>query len=458
MLDKLLAFYRDSILRARPLRLLVTAACLHLLIAVAIYTAGRLSILPEPFANGSERFAFDTLIYQQGAEALTEVLSNDGIGAWLRTPSVPHVRLYSLSYFLFKPLFGYSTLALEPLNLLYYLASLLLVYRIGKEAFERDTGVTAATLIALWPSFLLHTTQVLKDPLFIVCMLALVCVWVIWLKAIGSWKGALLTVLPGVTAVAILAWMKSNMWESVLVLTFIGCGLLLVRQAHARRIFIRNLLSAALLVTFTLVVPIRSTLVHQRDQQAVMVAEQEGQSSYVWVSLGSRIAQRRRAFSRYRQGQGSMIDGDVFFNSTSDIVRFLPRATLTGLFAPFPQMWFASAATTGRAARLLSGAETFLFYFAALAAGFCAYAERRNFAMWLLLLVALINIVALGLVVPNIGTLFRLRYVFWMLIIILGARGSVVLARRFCAGRAAKNMALAPQTHSPYPVESSPGG
>lgn len=41
--------------------------------------------------------------------------------------------------------------------------------------------------------------------------------------------------------------------------------------------------------------------------------------------------------------------------------------------------------------------------------------------MWLLFLVATIGTVALGLVVMNAGALFRLRYVFWILFIIMAA-------------------------------------
>ena len=427
-------------MRVRPQHLLLAAACLHLLTTLVIYTAGRLSILPEPFvADGTGEFAFDSFRYQQEAKALVGVLTNDGVAAWLRVPVQLHVYLYSLSFAIFSPLFGYSVLAVEPLNILFYLASLILVYQIGKEAFGKVTGLIAAIVIGLWPSFLLHTTQLLKDPLFIVCMLALMFVCTLWLTRICSWKSVLWTVLVSTAAIAVLARMKSNMWESVAVLVVVGIMLLLVRQALARRVFIQNMLSAALIFTFTLVMPVKATMVHTRDERAVRFTEEIEHTSSVWTSLRARIAERRRVFIRDGRAPDSTIDGTVVFNNTGDIVRYLPRATLIGLFAPFPKMWFASASVMGGAARVLAGAETLVFYLVALAAGLCAYVERRNIASWLLLLVALINMVALGLVVTNIGTLFRLRYVFWMLIIIMGARGAVILAHRFKNGGATVN-------------------
>ena len=431
MVLKPLAVARKRISRAKPSYLLIGAACLHVLTALGVYAAARLSILPGPFiAGGLGQFSFDSSRYLQEAKTLVEILISDGIVAWLGYPLEFHVHLYSLSLAILSPLFGYSVLAIEPLNLFFYLASLIFIYLIGKEALGRGAGLIAAMIIALWPSFLLHTTQFLKDPLFIVCMLALVFVCMTWLTRIGSWKSALLKVLLGVASIATLARMKGNMWESVGVIVMVGFLLLIARQARARRILAPNMLSAALMITFALLMPVRTTNVHKRDILATQATEQVGHTSFVWTLLGARIAERRRVFNRFGGSQASTIDGAVFFNDTEDILHYLPRATLIGLFAPFPHTWLAPAATTGRVARFLSGAETFLFYLVALAAGVCLYVDRRNFSTWFLFLVALVNMVALGLIVTNLGTLFRLRYVFWMLIIILGARGLVILACR----------------------------
>jgi len=62
-------------------------------------------------------------------------------------------------------------------------------------------------------------------------------------------------------------------------------------------------------------------------------------------------------------------------------------------------------------------------YLLYVAAGFCVWQERRNLKMWLLFLVASIGMVALGLVVVNAGALYRIRYVFWMMLIVLAAQG-----------------------------------
>lgn len=428
MAGKQISFVRRPFLRFSLFHLLIAAACLHVLTTLTIYTAARLSILPHPFVvDGLGQFTFDSSRYQQEAETLVGVLNNDGVAAWLHFPFQSHVHLYSLCFAIFSPVVGYSVLAVEPLNLFYYLASLILIYQIGKEAFGQMTGLAAAIVIALWPSFLLHTTQFLKDPLFIVCMLSLVFVCILWLTRICSWKNALLTAALGAASVAVVGQIKANMWESIVVIIVICLILLLLRQARAGRIYPQNMLSVALIVIFALVIPVRTTDVHERDQKAIQESQQLGQTSFAWTALGARVAERRRVFNVFGGSRESTIDGALVFNNTGDIVRYLPRATLIGLFAPFPPMWLAPAPIAGRAARFVTGAETFLFYLLALAAVICAYVERRNFSTWFLLLVALVNIVALGLIVTNIGSLFRLRYVFWMLIIIMGARGAIIL-------------------------------
>jgi hypothetical protein len=43
--------------------------------------------------------------------------------------------------------------------------------------------------------------------------------------------------------------------------------------------------------------------------------------------------------------------------------------------------------------------------------------------MWLVFLVATIGMLALGFVVVNAGALFRIRYVFWMMMIVLASKG-----------------------------------
>ena len=141
----------------------------------------------------------------------------------------------------------------------------------------------------------------------------------------------------------------------------------------------------------------------------------------------------RRAGFRSYTSQASNIDADVQFTSMGDVMRYMPRAFVIGFFAPFPKMWM-EVGSFGRAARLLSGLETLVMYFLYFAAGLCVWRERRNLKMWLVFLVATIGMLALGFVVVNAGALFRIRYVFWMMMIVLAARGLLDRMNRMFSG------------------------
>ncbi len=107
--------------------------------------------------------------------------------------------------------------------------------------------------------------------------------------------------------------------------------------------------------------------------------------------------------------------------TASDVLRFIPRAAVIGFFAPFPRMWFEHG-SYGSAGRLLSGAETLVMYFLYFGVAACLWRNRRRLETWLLFLVATLGTVALGLVVANAGALYRLRYVFWIMFIIMAAQ------------------------------------
>ena len=84
----------------------------------------------------------------------------------------------------------------------------------------------------------------------------------------------------------------------------------------------------------------------------------------------------------------------------------------------------------GAAGRLLSGVETLVMYLLYVAVGICLWRERRRIAMWLIFLTATAGLIGLGLVVVNAGALYRLRYVFWIMLIIIAAQGIYLTTRR----------------------------
>jgi hypothetical protein len=408
-------------------RYLLLAAAIHVALALMIFLAGHFRVFPNTFdQNGiAITFAIDGATYQRVATDLVEEWRSNGFTAWLNAKAPLHSRLHSLAFAAFGKLLGHNILAAEPLNLFYYLAILICVYFIGREVFNSQTGFIAASIVALWPSFLFYSTQLIRDPLSIACFLALLLVLVLVLSREFTWIKGIAIGAAG-ALLATLFWLsRGNMWNSVLVAIAITVGLLVIQMLREKRFMSGNALVMLFVIAAALFVPTRiesTTLPGVRPPLtplAIPTASQPSPRDGVLATAVKQISTRRAGFRLYT-ARASDIDPDVQFSSTGEIVRFIPRALVIGFFAPFPRMWI-EAGSFGFATRILSGIETLVMYFLYVLVGLNVWRERRNLKMWLLLLVATIGMLALGLVVVNAGALFRLRYAFWILMIILAA-------------------------------------
>jgi 4-amino-4-deoxy-L-arabinose transferase-like glycosyltransferase len=408
-------------------RYVLIAAVLHIILAITIFLTGHFQVVPATFdQNGiGLTFAIDSTTYQRVAGDLAEELQSNGFNTWLNAKAPLHSRLYSLSFATFGRLVGHNVLAAEPLNLFYYLSILVCVYFLGREVFNAQTGFIAATIVALWPSFLFSSTQLMRDPLAIACLLALIIVLVLVLSREFAWSKGIVLGIAG-ALLATLFWLaRGNMWNMVLVAIAITLVLLVSRMVREKIFMGGNGIVMLLIIVAALFVPPRlesTTLAGTRPPLtplAIPTASQPATRQSAWAAALKQISTRRAGF-RFYNSRASDIDPEVQFSSTGEIVRFIPRAFVIGFFAPFPRMW-VQAGNFGLAVRVVSGLETLAMYFLYVAAAFCVWRERRNRKMWLLFLVATIGMLALGLVVVNAGALFRLRYACWILMIVIAA-------------------------------------
>lgn len=430
--------------------MLCAAAILHLVLSASIYALGHYALFPGTFdAHGvAVAFASDGVRYRADAAALSEALWRGEIRYWAGADHPFHIKLYSVCFALFGTWLGYNVAGAAPLNALWYLASLILVFRLGREVFDRRAGLLAAGTVALWPSFLLHTTQFLKDPLFVVGMLALILVIVRWLTRTYSWMGALATGATGALIVLVLWLARSDMGELLVATVLHGAAMLVARTLSGENRGATNLLGMALLLVVTVSVPLaiphalelgrspssvkassakREALHRVTGEEPTGATPREAPRATLWSRATAHVGAVRRRFIEMYPDSGSNIDGEVQLNGTADLLRHLPRAVAVGFFAPFPNMWLATGKQVGFAGRLLSGLESLLMYGVEGLALFGVWRARRRLTAWLLLSVASTGMIALGLVVINIGTLYRLRYVFLMLLIILAANGAARL-------------------------------
>jgi hypothetical protein len=445
----------DSLLQRLPtqnrfVKLLLVASIFHVVITCLIYFSGRFALFANLFNTNGIMVHSDSAAYLTACIRLKELLYQNGLAAWFGADFQAHIKLYSLSYAVFGWIFGDNILSFAPLNLFYYLAVISLIFKLGEEIFDRKTAWIAACAVACWPSFLLHTTQLFRDPAFIAATLFLVLLISKWLTRIYNWREAGMSLISGILASLALWQIRNSMWELMLGIVLLGVTILFLRQLVERRFLLLNTLSAVFLLVCICLIPhdferktinveqVEKGILKQRnDSQAdgktsedmaqSDKAANENTTANGFKSFAKATALRISAMRNYAAISygyaASSIDADVQFLTFGDVIRYVPRAVVIGFFAPFPNTWFAGNGSMGFAAKLLSGVETFLMWILEAFAVYGLWYRRRQISAWLLFLIAAMGVTVLSIVVVNLGALYRMRYVFWMLLVILGAKG-----------------------------------
>ena len=115
---------------------------------------------------------------------------------------------------------------------------------------------------------------------------------------------------------------------------------------------------------------------------------------------------------------GSMIDTDVRPDNVLAVAAYAPRALQIALFAPFPGQWLEKISL----ARLVALGEMVLWYL--LAPGVViALLRARSTGMVMVICFAALFLYIYGFTIANLGTLYRIRYPYLFLFMLIGAIG-----------------------------------
>lgn len=128
---------------------------------------------------------------------------------------------------------------------------------------------------------------------------------------------------------------------------------------------------------------------------------------------------RRGAISN---GGNTLIDASVKFNSAKDFLLYLPRALQVGLLSPLPEFWRGKGSSPAMTlARKVVGVVTACFYICLVGLLAGLFFFRRSLGFWIVLVFCLFGILVYAFTYPNVGTLMRYRYGFYMPLISFGA-------------------------------------
>jgi putative peptidoglycan lipid II flippase len=412
--------------------------------------------------GGSGLLLHDATFYHESAIFLANKIHTYGWSAWSawseQTNTTGNVAVLSALYAAFSP----DPALIIPVNAFFHAAGALMVLLIGREIFPgrvgNIAGLVAATLFAVFPSSLSWYSQPLKDSYVIAGMLLILYTWLRALSRPLSAKKMLILLAWLAVGVALVAFVKPYYLRLLLVVAVLATGAIVLPVLRKERRQRYQILTFFLMATAIIGFSFASVTHTKRaadtvyadwkdaappsikgremdgDEMAADLAhgtsgakggiEWEWQDSpWLAKSLEKYLeipARTRAAMIRFNQkvGADSMIDANVAPKSTREVILYLPRALQIALFAPFPDSWAQKRSVP----RLIAIAETLLWYLIAPGLLFALY-YRRSLALMVTLLFALCFLTVFSFVTPNVGSLYRYRYAYEFLLIVVGVGG-----------------------------------
>ena len=164
-------------------------------------------------------------------------------------------------------------------------------------------------------------------------------------------------------------------------------------------------------------------------KKSQIVLEQTSKSIFEWARtpyLPDFIENKLYGVWCYRKGAvgaggNTVIDPYISLNSAGAFIRYFPRAMQVGFLSPFPSEWFRTGSTPAtNIGKKIMGGIMILFYICLAFFIWSLWEYRKSLEFWIITLHSTFGIIVFTYVYANVGTLSRLRYGFYMVIIGIG--------------------------------------
>ncbi len=382
--------------------------------------------------GGSGLLNTDSLYFHKIAIDVARGIAEVGWDSWSPWPTKSasgNAAVLGALYYWFGP----EPALVVPLNaVLHATAALLLVYLARAWVPGRAGligGISAATLFILFPSGLNWYAQPHKDGYAILGFLLYL------LGLVTMLRGAILrSLVLAAAGLALTAFVRPN---NLVLLAVAALPLpLLCAGAGGRRRVIAAvsmiaLTVAAVYLSGTRVAAGETLNLRQYEKIAAPGLETPAVArQWKWQPLEGPLRPLDRQLEKATNvrvnfivfgsavGAASMLDPERIPGSAGEVLAYFPRALQLALFAPFPNQWLTQLSPT----RLVGNLETAIWYLMlpGLLFGLLRFSGRQSI---LLLWVALTLLTVESYLIPNLGTLHRIRFPFLFVLITMGAAG-----------------------------------
>lgn len=393
--------------------------------------------------GGSGLLGADSIFFHNAAVKLAESIRVHGWGQWTATPGqglTGNVSVLALFYVFF----GYDPTVVIPLNTAVHATSGLFVFLIARTLWPGRvgiySGIIGACLFIGFPSALNWYAQVHKDGFAILGMLMMFYSWLQLTRDSSRLRKGLWIFFGNLSGLSLIIFVRPYnlmvLMVSAIILSFVSFLYYMVTKRMRKSVYLMLVLAAFVVAvgTVNLFVPEYWAI----EKKAMLLAHARGEGihwewkrSRVVPEVIDRVIEKSAAvrviniyYSRAVKAK-SLIDEDVMPDSVWTSLAYVPRAALMAVFGPFPDTWFRNSGP----ARLVSVGETLIWYL--LVPGvLLTFWYRRSLPIFLLALNALVFLAVLGFTNPNMGTLYRFRYVHLSVLMLMGVMGWMELLRR----------------------------
>lgn len=403
--------------------------------AALIFQKLLLPLIPSMHAGGG-LLSNDAIYFDSVASALADSIRLNGWSSWQLYPAVGAAGNVAILGALYV-FFGHDPALVIPVNAAIHALGGMLIYQItreisGKQLIGTYAGVIAATLFVIFPSALNWYAQIHKDGYAIAGMLLIFWTWVKVLNEQYNFHGLLTLTLSQLVGVLLIASVRPYGLKLLIVATLMVCAILVI-NALLRRQLLQQLkpimfflISVIILASTLKILPATDTAklgesyLNWQDVNGVWRWKKSPllpDSIEGYVEL---TAKTRAGMIDYgvREKAKSMIDVDVKPQNIEEVVLFLPRSFHIALLAPFPSSWLSNLSIT----RIVAAGEMFVYYLCLPGIFLLLYYNRKPVVLAAIFFAAFFLTVH-GFTTANLGTLYRLRYAYLFIMLLLGVLG-----------------------------------
>ncbi|WP_319409906.1 hypothetical protein [uncultured Desulfosarcina sp.] len=420
----------------------------YAMLAALIFQKFILPLFPSLHA-GNGLMLKDAAYFDSIASYLADQIHQYGWGKWQIYPATGakgNVAILGALY----ALFGHNTLIVIPVSSALHALGGTLIFLLSRDLGDKTpastyAGIIAASLFVIFPSALTWYTQNHKDSYMISGVLLILLTWV---RAIGaknrfhSWLLLAVVHLLGILLIGsvrplnliLLLLSTVGVWLAILVTSFPQCEFKIKLPAVLYFTVAIVMLVGAIKVTS--LIPVgnlqkeavkkgylvrHSKYTHNKNINKIHWKWSNGSFFPKFVENYFENAAKIRTEIIHHGlsvGARSIIDGNIQPDNAIEFIRYLPRALQVALFAPFPSSWFKE---TSIQRRIASG-EMFIYYLF-LPGIFLLFLYNRKPKVFIVLYFACLFLMIYAFAEANLGSLYRHRYGFLFLILMLGSLG-----------------------------------